>query len=495
MLEKSANMADCDARARELSSIAIADPLIAALPASQTWLSCGAAPATGHGSDLAALAAPAALLRLPRALRLLRVSTGGRHSFALAREHDEGACADRGIFGSDSATALFGFGANDLGQLGVDADGAADGVPARVPLPAPLQRLGVRSVACGWQHTLVVAGGAGAGAGAGDDADFGSLWACGDGADGRLGVGPLAAQGAVRALRRVLFPQGTAPVVAAAAGARHSVAVTADGRVFSWGRNARDCALGRPLDSPASVDVPALVPFAELLADAVAVAAGFAHCAVLTNSGNIVTWGSNRYGQCGRVNEGADQLKNMRLSATARPLPPGRVAGLPPCSAVACGWNRTLALPQYVAGEASSGPGTVFVWGRDDLLAAPAAVAGGASAGAASSPATAHLWAPTVVSLACASGRADDSSRPRSVPSAVSIACGAESCHCVLACGCLFSWGWAEHGNLAAGEGDTRDRERGAPAAVPCHGGGATAAEVVAAGAATFVRTQAAASE
>ena len=47
---------------------------------------------------------------------------------------------------------------------------------------------------------------------------------------------------------------------------------------------------------------------------------------------------------------------------------------------------------------------------------------------------------------------------------------------------------WAEHGNLAAGEGDTRDRARGAPAAVPCGGGGAAAAEVIAAGAATFVR-------
>jgi len=79
----------------------------------------------------------------------------------------------------------------------------------------------VVTAACGGQHTLVVT-------------QEGALWACGCGCDGRLGLNDVADRHVFERVGRAAF--GGARVVAAAAGSRHSTALTENGALWTWGR-------------------------------------------------------------------------------------------------------------------------------------------------------------------------------------------------------------------------------------------------------------------
>ena len=92
-----------------------------------------------------------------------------------------------------------------------------------------------RSVACGGLHTLVVT-------------QDGMLWAFGSGQHGQLGCGgSVCAGGALLPLRVEFFDQHAA-VVSAAANGSQSVAVTADGRIYTWGGDER-LTRPRPVDA------------------------------------------------------------------------------------------------------------------------------------------------------------------------------------------------------------------------------------------------------
>ncbi len=91
----------------------------------------------------------------------------------------------------------------------------------------------------------------------------------------------LCADGTVRAhgsntQGQCTVPPGLTSVVAVAAGGRHSMALTAQGRVVVWGGH----------DSPAD------------LSEVVAIAAGGSHSLALRADGSVVAWGDNRFLQC-----------------------------------------------------------------------------------------------------------------------------------------------------------------------------------------------------
>jgi hypothetical protein len=76
-------------------------------------------------------------------------------------------------------------------------------------------------------------------------------------------------------------PASATNVVAVAAGFQHSLALTAAGTVVAWGRDD-----GGPTDVPAD------------LTNVVAVAAGGLHSLALKADGTVVAWGVNDVGQC-----------------------------------------------------------------------------------------------------------------------------------------------------------------------------------------------------
>ncbi|XP_070347410.1 secretion-regulating guanine nucleotide exchange factor isoform X28 [Equus asinus] len=123
--------------------------------------------------------------------------------------------------------SLFVCGLNKDGQLGLGhTEDVLYFTPCRSLLGCPIQQ-----VACGWDFTIILTGN-------------GQLLSCGSNSFGQLGVphGP----------RRCVVPQAIEPlrekVVSIAAGLRHALAATETGKVFTWGR-ADYGQLGRKLES------------------------------------------------------------------------------------------------------------------------------------------------------------------------------------------------------------------------------------------------------
>ncbi|MCT6874486.1 MAG: hypothetical protein M3Z43_05585, partial [Bifidobacterium sp.] len=83
----------------------------------------------------------------------------------------------------------------------------------------------------------------------------------------------------------------------ASAGESHSVAVSADGSIYTWG-NSDNGRLGRdtnstPADKPGKADTPTGITFTQA-------SAGGWHTVALSSDGSLYTWGDNNYGRLGR---------------------------------------------------------------------------------------------------------------------------------------------------------------------------------------------------
>lgn len=246
---------------------------------------------------------------------------------------------------------LFSWGLASSGELG---HGGWTPIEVSVPrLVTSLARTRVVSVAAGANHTLAIS-------------EAGQLWSCGRGRHGQLGHGHLHDEGVLRLVEALAGEL----VVSAAAGRAHSVALAADGKVFSWG-DARRGQLGHagiaafasgrripgaeaeaaqtqggvsptqaqaqgrvqsqaePAALPASRLTPPLVipipqPVASLdpvylhsPARVTAVAAGGDHTLAVTVGGGVLAWGANDRGQLG-VGDRID-----RAVPTDVPLPRG----------------------------------------------------------------------------------------------------------------------------------------------------------------------------
>ena len=125
----------------------------------------------------------------------------------------------------------------------------------------------------------------------------GHVYACGLGKGGRLGTSgreqstpvPLRVEGSLLK-RQVTF---------VAAAENHSICVTKEGFVFSWGSNR----FGQLDASPSTSNIRCLPSRVfELKKPCVAVAAGDRHSVALTRQGEVYTWGDNAAGQLGRNN-------------------------------------------------------------------------------------------------------------------------------------------------------------------------------------------------
>ncbi|HOX56131.1 MAG TPA: family 10 glycosylhydrolase [Candidatus Paceibacterota bacterium] len=149
-------------------------------------------------------------------------------------------------------------------------------------------------------------------------------------------------------------PATTTNAVAVAAGAWHTLALRADGRVVGW----EDEAYGQ-----------CAVPSS--LRDAVAIAAGGYHSLALRSDGTVVAWGANDYGQTNVPAKLSDVIAiaagtwhSVALRADGTVVMWGdngfgqtnQPAGLNGVTAVAAGGNHTLALRTN---------GTVVAWGEN----------------------------------------------------------------------------------------------------------------------------------
>jgi RCC1 and BTB domain-containing protein len=163
--------------------------------------------------------------------------------------------------------------------------------PTRVP-KLRLGRARVKMAACGYFHTLVLA-------------EAGRVWAFGRGQDGRLGTGDeddRTVPTEVEGLRGVT-------ITFVAAGSRHSVAVSAGGGTFTWGFGV----YGRLGHGDWNHQLePREVEAGRFGGDRVVqAAAGGAHTAAVTAEGRLYTWGWVFFGQLGQGTDASIMLPTL----------------------------------------------------------------------------------------------------------------------------------------------------------------------------------------
>ncbi|OSX72414.1 hypothetical protein BU14_0438s0009 [Porphyra umbilicalis] len=290
------------------------------------------------------------------------------------------------------------------------------------------------------------------------------LWAWGVADDGRLGVDPATLTdetetvgSAAHAPARVWGLHGVA-VTAAAAGAGHSLALDAAGRVWSWGLGG-DGQLGH--GEWASCWVPRPLPAAALGGGgAVAIAAGARHSLVATADGGVYAFGSNGAGQLGLTSAaaagagaGAGAAAAAAAAGGAAPYfgarAPRAVATPTPIPALA-----DVAVTSVAAGDAFSvalaADGAVYTFGAS----------GGGQLGHGLPAGAGSLWAPLGALLSPAGAAA--AAAPRRVRAlagerVASIAAGPSHVVALTPGGGALSWGagrgWA-HAAPERGEGD-----------------------------------------
>ena len=235
---------------------------------------------------------------------------------------------------------VFIWGMNDKGQCGYGSSGDNQLLPRRV---VPLAGVRARSASAGTKHSLIVT-------------EEGTVYSFGAGSRGELGhstYNDTCNSAIVDALRHIR-------IVTAAAGHSHSIALTTDGVVFSWGDNcAGQLGLGITLAtskraSPRKTALPKRVMSLRSVHVCAVVAANCASAAV-TTTGELFTWGD---GECGRLGHGDEADKHA----------PKRVEALrDECVvAVTCAHRHTVAATR---------DGRVFGWGYVHGLGLPEAAA------------------------------------------------------------------------------------------------------------------------
>nr|XP_022328228.1 E3 ubiquitin-protein ligase HERC2-like isoform X2 [Crassostrea virginica] len=172
----------------------------------------------------------------------------------------------------------------------------------------------------------------------------GKVYACGEATNGRLGLGITT--GTVSVPRQISsLSQYVIKKVAVHSGGRHSLALTTDGKVFSWGEG-DDGKLGH--FSRWNCDKPRLIEHlkSKRVRD---IACGSSHSAAITSNGDLYTWGLGEYGRLGH-GDNTTQLKPKQVKALSHEH----------VIQVACGSRdaQTLAL---------TNDGKVYSWGDGDF--------------------------------------------------------------------------------------------------------------------------------
>ncbi len=174
--------------------------------------------------------------------------------------------------------SVWAWGLNGSGILGTAAAGSQSVTPVRVEGLAD-----VVAIAAGSQHAMAIATGASGG--------VRSVWTWGQNAVGQLGVGPC--QGIICGSAIPFRVKGLPSIASIAAGALTSVALSADGSVWTWGAGLFG-ALGG-----GGKDAVRFEPGVAVPAGIVGIAAGGYHVVAIRAGGTVIAWGSNSYGELG----------------------------------------------------------------------------------------------------------------------------------------------------------------------------------------------------
>ena len=204
--------------------------------------------------------------------------------------------------GLHSGLTVFTWGRGEDGQLGL-GDASDQEEPTYVD---SLRGVGVRQIACGSGHTVVLT-------------TEGHVYTWGRGDDGRLGHGENMWKYVPRIIQSLVGPV----LVQVTCGSYHTAAVTAQGDLYTWGGGMYG-KLGHGTEAGASTPqrVQAMVglPVSQI-------ACGSRHTAVVTGTGIVYTWGDRENGVAGHGETEGHQYEPRRLERLAHK----RVAQISAC--------------------------------------------------------------------------------------------------------------------------------------------------------------------
>ncbi|XP_073898715.1 LOW QUALITY PROTEIN: secretion-regulating guanine nucleotide exchange factor [Castor canadensis] len=299
--------------------------------------------------------------------------------------------------------ALFVCGLNKDGQLGLGhTEDVLYFTPCKSLLGCPIQQ-----VACGWDFTIMLT-------------EEGQVLSCGSNSFGQLGV--------LHGLRRCVVPQVIEllreKIVCIAAGLRHALAATVSGIVFQWGTglasSGRRLCPGQSLPLFLTAKEPSRVTGMENC-KAVRVLAGSDHSASLTDAGELYVWGSNKHGQ-------------LATQAAFLPVPQRIEAHCfqnEKVTTVWSGWTHLVAQTET---------GKVFTWGRADY----------GQLGRKLESHEGQKEEKPELPPPCLSPQHSIPSSLHCLTGAAEISCGSEHNLAVID-GVCYSWGWNEHGMCGDG--------------------------------------------
>eukprot|EP00397_Hematodinium_sp_SG-2012_P000868 GEMP01000869.1.p1 GENE.GEMP01000869.1~~GEMP01000869.1.p1 ORF type:complete len:986 (+),score=207.66 GEMP01000869.1:218-3175(+) len=195
-----------------------------------------------------------------------RIAAGFFHTLALSNETKFGAFA----------STVYAWGSNKHGMLGISAKQSL--TPVEVPI---FKGKYIFEVACGSNHSVVLE--------KKPDQDGGHVWAFGMPNNGRLGRQEMSNDPEI-----VAFPDSTTRIARIACGSDHTLVISEHGQVYAWGMgNYGNLGLGTSED----VYEPRLVTALDQR-HTVQVACGSKHSLALTKEGFVYSWG---YGGNGRL--------------------------------------------------------------------------------------------------------------------------------------------------------------------------------------------------
>jgi alpha-tubulin suppressor-like RCC1 family protein/DNA-binding beta-propeller fold protein YncE len=227
-----------------------------------------------------------------------------------------------------SAGQLYAFGANGDGELGDEVNlGTGNANPSPAPVSLPGQEGAVAQAATGAGFSLAVTSG-------------GQLYAFGEDEYGELGYRPKNGESADgRMPQSVPLAGEVGHVIQAAAGQKFGLAVTSGGQLYAFGDNyfgqlgdGADNLLDKPHPTPTLVTLPgASGPVTQ-------VAAGAFHSLAVTAAGRLDAFGENEYGQLGDTTDNLTYAPNPQPTLVTLP---GEVG---PVIQAAAGHDHSLAL-------------------------------------------------------------------------------------------------------------------------------------------------------
>ena len=246
------------------------------------------------------------------------IAAGANHSLALT---------------SDGQVAAWG--SNSSGQLGSGGNPGGSAMPVAVSRSGVLAGKIVTAIAAGQAHGVALL-------------SDGTMAAWGLNTAGQLGTGTTT-QAAVPVAVLASGALAGKTVVAIAAGANHNLALTADGRVYSWGSN-QVGQLGTGSSFPQSSSSPTAVSGSGLIAGktVIAIAAGTSHSLAVTSDGQVHAWGLGSSGQLG-TGSPYDSFGPVAVNTS------GVLAGKS-VTAIAAGGSHSLAIDSN---------GTGYAWGSN----------------------------------------------------------------------------------------------------------------------------------